>query len=83
MYVYRKTEPNLFTVGFYAPTGKWTPESDWPDSESAAKRVNFLNGGVDPEVMECIASAIECLVQGLNSKRRKELHRDKFGVLTY
>ena len=45
MYVYILSEPNLYTVGFYKPDGKWMPESDWSDKEDAAKRVNYLNGG--------------------------------------
>lgn len=44
-YVYIKSEPNLFTVGFYKPDGKWYPESDHPKREEAAKRVAWLNGG--------------------------------------
>ncbi|TCT21186.1 hypothetical protein [Thiobaca trueperi] len=44
MYVYIRTEPGLFTVGFYDPEGVWHPESDHPDSESAARRVAWLNG---------------------------------------
>jgi hypothetical protein len=45
MYVYIKTEQNLWTVGFYNPDGKWEAESDWNDFELAAKRVHYLNGG--------------------------------------
>ncbi len=45
MYVYIKSEPELWTVGFYEPDGRWNPESDYSKSEAAAARVNFLNGG--------------------------------------
>ncbi len=45
MYVYIKSESSLWTVGFYDHDGKWQPESDHDDSESAAKRVHYLNGG--------------------------------------
>jgi len=45
MYVYIKSEPGLWTVGFYKPDGTWTPESDHPSPEEAAKRVEWLNGG--------------------------------------
>ena len=44
-YVYIQTEPRLWTVGFYTPSGKWVPESDWPSPEEAAQRVHYLNGG--------------------------------------
>lgn len=44
-YVYIKSEPELWTVGFYDPQGKWQPESDHQTKEAAASRVRFLNGG--------------------------------------
>jgi len=43
-YVYLKSEPELFTVGFYDPTGKWQPESDHHTAAEAAARVAWLNG---------------------------------------
>jgi hypothetical protein len=43
-YVYIKSEPHLFTVGFYDPKGKWHADSDHTDREEAAKRVAYLNG---------------------------------------
>lgn len=45
MWVYRQTEPGLFTVGFYAPDGAWHTDSDWNHRDAAAERVSFLNGG--------------------------------------
>ena len=47
MWVYIKTEPQLFTVGFYSPDGKWHTDGDWGTREEAAKRVHYLNGGKD------------------------------------
>ena len=44
-YVYIKSEPRLWTVGFYDPAGKWHSESDHEDREEAAERVAWLNGG--------------------------------------
>ena len=44
-WVYIRSEPGCFTVGFYAPDGKWHTDSDWPTAEQAAKRVRYLNGG--------------------------------------
>lgn len=44
-WVYRKTEPGLWTVGFYSPDGEWHPESDHASAEKAAERVHYLNGG--------------------------------------
>lgn len=43
-YVYKKSEPGLWTVGFYDPNDKWIPESDHDSTEEAAKRVAWLNG---------------------------------------
>lgn len=46
MYVYIRTEPMLWTVGHYDPkTNRFIPESDWDNTDDAAKRVNYLNGG--------------------------------------
>lgn len=53
MYVYKQTEPKLWTVGFYDPEGegrrKWYPESDHDSPEKAAKRVAWLNGSSKEE----------------------------------
>jgi hypothetical protein len=45
MYVYIRSEPNLWTVGHYTPDGKWVAESDYDSREAAAARVHYLNGG--------------------------------------
>lgn len=44
MYVYRRSECCLWTVGFYDPSGVWNSESDHESTEAAAKRVAWLNG---------------------------------------
>jgi len=44
MWVYILSEPGLFTVGFYDPTGKWHADSDHGSQEDAADRVAYLNG---------------------------------------
>jgi hypothetical protein len=44
-YVYRNSEPGLWTVGFYDPDGKWHPETDHTSTQAAAERVRELNGG--------------------------------------
>lgn len=52
MYVYIKSEPGLYTVGFYEPgiePIRFISESDHLTKESAAMRVSYLNGGkLDP-----------------------------------
>jgi len=45
MYVYLRSEPMLWTVGYYAPDGEWVPESDHDNPGDAARRVAWLNGG--------------------------------------
>lgn len=45
MYVYIKSEPQLWTVGFYGPDGRFVSESDHASPAEAAKRVHYLNGG--------------------------------------
>lgn len=42
-YVYIKTEPQLWTVGFYKPNGEFEPESDHSSPVDAAARVLYLN----------------------------------------
>lgn len=48
MYVYLRSEPQLWTVGFYTPDGKWVSESDYECRDDAAERVHWLNGGGKP-----------------------------------
>ncbi len=43
MYVYKQSEPNLWTVGYY--WGQWVAESDHDTPQAAAERVRWLNGG--------------------------------------
>lgn len=45
MYVYIRSEPVLYTVGFYSPDGQWHAESDHESDKRAAERVHYLNGG--------------------------------------
>ncbi len=45
VWIYRKTEHGLWTVGFYDPQGKWHSESDHDAPGDAANHVNWLNGG--------------------------------------
>lgn len=45
VWVYIRSEPGLWTVGFYSPSGEFHPDSDHNDREQAAERVHYLNGG--------------------------------------
>jgi hypothetical protein len=53
-YVYIRSEPGLWTVGFYGPNG-WNSDSDHDQREAAAARVSYLNGG-------CLRTALRDLV---------------------
>lgn len=51
MYVYLKSQPGLWTVGYYTPKGQWVPQSDHNSEISARAEVAFLNGeSSDPEL---------------------------------
>ena len=43
-WVYIKSEPNLYTVGFYSPNGEWHTDSDHETKKAAAERTAYLNG---------------------------------------
>jgi hypothetical protein len=45
-YVYLRSEPDLWTVGFYGPNGTWESESDHDTREEAVEWVHYLNGGI-------------------------------------
>lgn len=44
-WVYKETEPGVWTVGFYAPAGAWYADSDWDNRDDAREWVHYLNGG--------------------------------------
>jgi hypothetical protein len=44
-WVYKRTEQQLWTVGFYDPDGRWVAESDHSSPADAAEQVHYLNGG--------------------------------------
>jgi hypothetical protein len=52
MYVYIKTEPRLWTVGFFTPDGRREAETDYSSPEEAATRVHWLNGGRIQELIQ-------------------------------
>lgn len=70
-YVYKRSEPQLWTVGYYTPAGKFDPESDHSTEREASDRVRYLNGGTlatyatdaDPanSTKELLVTAIESL----------------------
>ncbi len=59
-YVYRRTEPELWTVGYYAQD-QWWPESDHTSAAAAAARVHYLNGGNDADLLEACQGVLGIL----------------------
>lgn len=62
MYVYVRSEPGLWTVGFYDPKGKWHPDSDHNDRAEAADRVMALNGSGTPQVVNDLYRSLLAIV---------------------
>jgi hypothetical protein len=46
-YVYQRSEPTLWTVGYYTPSGRWEADSDHGSPAEAAESVAWLNGTTD------------------------------------
>ena len=63
---------DLFTVGFYAPDGKWHPESDHSDREAAANRVQYLNGGASIVLTNALQPFKELAYECLYNSNLKE-----------
>lgn len=63
-WIYLKSEPGLYTVGFFEPGGKWHAESDFNDQGEAAARVHYLNGGSAapaPALLLACRAAVEAI----------------------
>lgn len=60
MYVYRTSDHQIWTVGHYQPTGKWTAESEHTSPVTAAARVAWLNGqpGICPHCGRTVAKEV-------------------------
>jgi hypothetical protein len=58
MYVYLETDPGTFTVGFFDPTPKFVPESDYASADEAIARMRWLNGA-PPEAKAARKKAAE------------------------
>lgn len=46
-WIYKQTEPTLWTVG-HMEGERFAPESDHGTPDEAARRVHYLNGGIYP-----------------------------------
>lgn len=69
-FTFMRTEPTLWTTGFYRPDGKWEPDADHGSSDEAAGRTHWLNGGCDahceptPEQHAAAARRLDTVVRG-------------------
>lgn len=61
LWLYRSSEPGLWTVGHYDANGRWQPESDHNSAERAARRVHWLNGGAQAPGREEIVIEVDRL----------------------
>ena len=71
MYVYKTTEPGLFTTGFYDPAGKWHPEGDYNSGGQAADRVHWLNGGDDKAATNALLTQSADKIDELRRERER------------
>ncbi len=74
-WVYKQSEPGLWTVGFYEPNGKWQPESDHDTAASAAARVHYLNGGNSAELLEALKALLDCAPFAYGPRGDAAVHR--------
>lgn len=44
-WIYKQSEPGLWTVGYCNPDGRFEPVSDHESQDEAAAQVHYLNGG--------------------------------------
>lgn len=47
-------------VGHYSGSGRWIPESGHDSSENAATRCNYLNGGIEHNVIQELLNWLHC-----------------------
>ncbi len=66
-WIYIRSEPQLWTVGFYRPDGTFEPDKDFPSADEAAKRVHWLNGGKNAELTDhTLEKYIEVILAALS-----------------
>lgn len=58
-WVYVKSEPGLWTVGFYAPDGQWHTDSDHGSQDAAGDRAAYLNGSQKHAAAPALAEALQ------------------------
>lgn len=58
MWIYRRTEPKLWTVG-YESNGEFITDGDFSNRDEARQRVHFLNGGDQGQAVDIRLTKIE------------------------
>lgn len=66
---YKRTEKNLFTVGFEDSKGEWYPDSDHESEFEVAHRVAYLNGS-SKEIMEHLQTALSQVEHFRNASQK-------------
>lgn len=64
-YVCIKSEPQLWTVGFYDPELNWHPVEDFSSLELAEEKVAILNGSVIQTEVKYPLNRIEKTLEGI------------------
>lgn len=81
-WVYKQTEPQLYTVGFYQPDGTWIAESDHSNPAEASAQVHYLNGGRQRYARELLAM-LETIVKAIHLRNAELAKADwRLGVAT-
>ncbi len=92
MWTYKISEPGLFTVGFYSPSGGWHSDSDYNSREEAAQRVSLLNGetrdassgaAAVEQIRESLQNFVESLDDGRDNWHLSEREMGRYIVNRY
>jgi hypothetical protein len=82
-YVYIRSEPGLFTVGHFDPSGNWHSDSDHSEREDAAARVAYLHGAGAMSVEYVLLMRAVELVSELSAKRGELLAVQKHDITNW
>ncbi|MBW7572152.1 hypothetical protein [Caproiciproducens faecalis] len=52
MYIYQKSEPGVWSVGYYTLSGTWQQESKWNSAAEAMEHAHSLNEGENSDDTE-------------------------------
>lgn len=79
MYIYRRTSGEIFTVGYFSPSGRFCHETDCLSREEAASRVNYLNGGADILLASKICDDLGYMLLDIHATLKRLLLEEKDG----